>query len=108
MNRVGGGAVAHFGASVNSFTSENHERAKGIFRALYESGFTRLAPALAEAERISHSATGGGSGWDNNTFAYNLLGDPELTVRKRAVPRLVNLSGLIAVLTNFHNPSWAV
>jgi hypothetical protein len=87
MSRAGAGAVAHWGASVNSYTSENHERAKGIFRALYESGFSRLAPALAEAERISHAATGGGGSWDNNTFCYLLLGDPELTVRKKAVSR---------------------
>ena len=76
MSRAGAGAVAHWGASVNSYTAENHERAKGIFRAFYESGFTRLAPGLAEAERISYNATGGGDSWDNNTFCYLLLGDP--------------------------------
>ena len=79
------GAVAHFGASVDSKTTENHERAKGIYRAIYESGFTRLAPALGEAERISYNVTGGGTGWDNNTFAYNLLGDPELTIRRKGI-----------------------
>ncbi|MGE4183279.1 MAG: C25 family cysteine peptidase, partial [Limisphaerales bacterium] len=85
MSRAGAGSVAHWGASVNSYTSENHERSKGIFRALYQNGFTRLAPALAEAERISHASTGGGSSWDNNTFCYLLLGDPELTVRRKSV-----------------------
>ncbi|MSU20962.1 MAG: hypothetical protein EXS30_06155 [Pedosphaera sp.] len=99
LSRVNGGAVAHFGASVNSYTSENHERAKGLFRALYESGFTRLGPALAEGERISYSSTGGGSGWDNNTFCYNLLGDPELTVRKRAILRF----NLAALITNINS-----
>jgi hypothetical protein len=79
------GAVAHFGATVNSKTSENHERAKGIYRAIYESGFTRLAPMLGEAERISYNVTGGGGSWDNNTFAYLLLGDPEMTIRRRTV-----------------------
>ncbi len=96
MSRAGAGAVAHWGASVNSYTSENHERAKGIFRALYKNGFTRLAPALAEAERISHVATGGGSSWDNNTFCYLLLGDPELTVRRKSVSGLK----ITAFLTN--------
>ncbi|HOW66483.1 MAG TPA: C25 family cysteine peptidase [Candidatus Paceibacterota bacterium] len=85
MSLPNAGAVAHYGASVNSKTGENHERAKGIYRAIYESGFTRLAPALAEAERISHSVTGGGSSWDNNTFCYLLLGDPELTIRRKSV-----------------------
>jgi len=93
LSRSGGGAVAHFGASVNSYTSENHNRAKGIFRALYESGFTRLGPALAEAERISYNLSGGGGGWDNNTFCYNLLGDPELTVRRQRILTLGSLIG---------------
>ena len=98
MNRVGGGAVAHFGASVNSYTTENHERAKGLFRAIYESGFTRLGPALAEGERISYNVTGGGSGWDNNTFCYNLLGDPELTIRRKSVPfKLVLIPGFFQI-----------
>jgi len=82
MNLEGTGAVAHFGAAANSYTIENHERAKGIFRAIYESGFTRLGPALAEAERISYNASGGSNYWKSNTFCYNLLGDPELTIRK--------------------------
>ncbi|MBK1832504.1 C25 family cysteine peptidase [Roseibacillus ishigakijimensis] len=85
MNLADTGAVAHFGAAANSYTSENHERAKGIFRAIYESGFTRLGPALAQAELLSYNSTGGGSSWKSNTFCYNLLGDPELTIRKRRV-----------------------
>jgi hypothetical protein len=85
MSRVGGGACAHWGASVNSSTGENHERAKGVFRAIYESGFTRLGPALADAERYSMEVTGGGYEWDNNTFCYILLGDPEMTIRKGLV-----------------------
>lgn len=95
MSLANGGAVAHFGASVNSYTTENHERAKGIFRAIYESGFTRLGPALAEAERISRSVTGGGGGWDNNTFCYNLLGCPELTIRRESVSSVLRLIGTV-------------
>lgn len=87
MQRPNSGAVAHFGATVTSYTSENHQRTKGIFRALYESGFSRLGPALAEAERISFSTSGGGDSWNSNTFAYLLLGDPEMTVRKKTVPQ---------------------
>lgn len=100
LNRSQGGAVAHFGASVNSNTAENHERAKGIFRAIYESGFTRLSPALGEAERISYSATGGGAGWDNNTFCYILLGDPELTIRRHAVSRNIAVAPFLTNLVN--------
>lgn len=96
MQRPNSGAVAHFGATVTSYTSENHERTKGLFRAFYESGFTRLGPALAEAERISLSTSGGGSSWDSNTFAYLLLGDPEMTVRKKAVPSWKIISEIAA------------
>ncbi len=95
MSLANAGAVAHFGASVNSYTTENHERAKGIFRAIYQNGFTRLGPALAEAERISRSALGGGAAWDNNTFCYNLLGCPELTIRKQTVPFNFRLIGTV-------------
>jgi hypothetical protein len=97
LNRANGGAVAHFGASVNSYTAENHERAKGLFRSIYANGFTRLGPALAEGERISYNATGGGAGWDNNTFCYNLLGDPELTIRKRAVPARITVTPVLSL-----------
>ena len=86
MSRVGGGAVAHYGASVVSYTAENHERLKGILRAVYEQGYTRLGPMLSAAESLSFAATGGGASWDNNTFCYILLGDPEMEIRKTAVP----------------------
>lgn len=96
MAREGGGAVAHYGASVNSYTSENHHRAKGIFRAIYETGHTRLGPMIARAEAISYSASGGGNSWDNNTFGYLLLGDPEMTIRRKTVPRIIALTAALA------------
>lgn len=96
MQRDNTGAVAHFGATVTSYTAENHERTKGIFRAFYESGFTRLAPALAEGERISLGTSGGGGEWDSNTFAYMLLGDPEMTVRRKPILRWQNIGEIAA------------
>lgn len=87
MSQENSGAVAHFGASANSYTSENHWRAKGIFRSIYDAGFTRLGPALAYAECISLLNHGGGAAWSSNTFCYNLLGCPELTIRKARVPQ---------------------
>lgn len=103
MKRANGGAVAHFGASANSFTYENHERTKGIFRAIYETGHTRLGPMLARAEQISYTTYGGGSLWESNTFAYILLGDPEMTIRRKAVPLNIAsgaLSGLLQAAKN--------
>jgi hypothetical protein len=85
MSREGGGSVAFFSASVNSFTLENHERAKGIFKAIYENGITRLGPALAEAEILSSNSYGNDIYWLSNTFCYLLLGDPEMTIRRNTV-----------------------
>lgn len=98
MSRVGGGSVAYWSASVNSYTSENHERAKGIFKAIYERGVTRLGPALAVAERISSNTYGSDIYWKNNTFCYLLLGDPEMTIRRSAVfNRLLAVPELIEI-----------
>lgn len=82
MYKEDGGAVAHYGATVNSYTSENHNRSRAIFRAIYESNVTRLGPALAEAARISWGMTGNNTTFDNNQFGYLLLGDPEMTIRR--------------------------
>ncbi|RYD32018.1 MAG: hypothetical protein EOP86_16635, partial [Verrucomicrobiaceae bacterium] len=100
MSRANGGAVAHWGATVNSWTGENHERAKGIYRATYESGYTRLGPMLARAESISYNTSGGGDAWEGNTFAYMLLGDPEMTIRTKNVPLIIGSPGLVAQLVN--------
>ena len=90
-----GGACAHWGASVNSYTAENHWRARGVFRSLFESGFNRLGPALGEAERISF-AESSARDWGNNTFCYVLNGCPETTIRFSPVyglsPSTVNVS----------------
>jgi len=90
-----GGACAHWGASVNSYTAENHWRARGVFRSLFESGFNRLGPALGEAERISF-AESSARDWGNNTFCYVLNGCPETTIRFSPVyglsPSTVNVA----------------
>lgn len=98
MGLANAGAVAHFGATVASYTTENHERAKGIFKAIYVSGYSRLGPMLAGAEFLSWATTGGGSSWDSNTFAYMLLGDPEMEIRRQAVP-YATANGLFASVT---------
>ncbi|MBD3266270.1 DUF5123 domain-containing protein, partial [bacterium] len=82
MNREGAGAVAHYSASVNSYTLENHERAKGLFRAIYQNNILTLGPAIADAEQYSWLHRDTTAHWDNNTFCYLLLGDPEMTIRR--------------------------
>ena len=118
MSMENAGAVGHYGASINSYTTENHERAKGIFRAIYESGFTKLAPALAEAERISSTVSGTNNSWKSNTFHYILLGDPELTIRRNEVLPIIEFDpyanlrfidwNLIEIYTSLPNtdPLW--
>ncbi len=95
MSMEDSGSVAFWSASVNSYTTENHERAKGVFRAIYESDISSLGPALAEAERISLGQTGGGSGWDNNTFCYLLLGDPEMGIRRDPIFKFTLIDPII-------------
>ena len=46
-----------------------------------------MGPALGQADRLSHSASGGGDTWLHNTFTYLLHGCPELTIRQAPVPQ---------------------
>lgn len=47
--------------------------------------FTRLSAGLAEAEQISWNLASDAGAWDNSTFCYILLGDPELTIRRYGI-----------------------
>ncbi|MDX9755170.1 MAG: C25 family cysteine peptidase, partial [bacterium] len=79
------GAVAYWGATVNSWTTENHQRALSIFRSIYEYNNETLGPALANAEYLSYLSSSGSDSWQSNTFCYLLLGDPELSIRKNSL-----------------------
>jgi len=78
----GGSAVFYWGASVNSLTDENHERAKGVSRTFMNQ---LTFGSAAEAERISRTVTGGGAGWDNSHLCW-LSEIRRRCARRRVVP----------------------
>jgi hypothetical protein len=77
MEQVGKGAVAHYGATVPSATTANHELDKRLFRAVYDLGFTTHAEAIWCAEHWTDVFHGPGNPW-----MYLLLGDPEMRIRR--------------------------
>lgn len=74
-------AVAHYGASVPSYTTPNHELDRAMFRAVYDYGLTKHAQAIETAEAEMAAAH-----YNDNAWMYNLLGDPDMDIR-RAPPR---------------------
>lgn len=80
-------AVAHYGATVPSYTHPNHELDRAMFQAVYDTGLTIHAQAIeaAEDQMVAYDPT---YGWDN-AWMYLLLGDPELRIRRGAVLVLV-------------------
>jgi hypothetical protein len=84
------GAVAFYGATINTYTGENHVRAKAFFRSVYEFGQRQLGPALNLVDEITFQymfgpVGSGGASWGNNAFSYLLLGDPEMSIRRKPV-----------------------
>ncbi len=77
MEQVGKGAVAHYGATVPSGTSANHELDKRLFRAVYDLGFTTHSLAIWCAEHWTDVFHG-----PDNPWMYLLLGDPEMKIRR--------------------------
>jgi hypothetical protein len=86
------GAVAFYGATLNTHTEENHVRAKALFRAVYEFGEQHLGRALNLVDELSEQPGWGVFDWWDNVYSYLLLGDPEMTIRRKPV-----LAGLVNV-----------
>jgi len=76
MSEVDDGATLFYGASVASYTSQNHELDRAMFRAVFDYGTTTISHAIETAE--AEMAFNVGS---DNAWMYGLLGDPDLTVR---------------------------
>ena len=72
-----GGAVASYGATVPSFTDQNHELDRQLFKAVYDLGLTTHAHAIQYAEAQMALLSG-----SDNAWYYNLLGDPEMPIRR--------------------------
>lgn len=76
------GAVAHYGATIPSYTTQNHELDRAMFRAVWDEGLVTHAMAIDYAE--SRMATLEGS---DNAWMYLLLGDPEMKIRRYSPPQ---------------------
>lgn len=71
-------AVAHYGATVPSYTVANHELDRQMFKAVYDTGLTTHAQAIQVAEANMAAAEGADNAW-----MYLLLGDPQMQIRRR-------------------------
>jgi hypothetical protein len=81
---VPNGAVASYGATRTTSTTPNHYLNEILFRAVYDWGITTHAVAVAHAEALV---------WVNwpghkNPWAYLLLGDPSMTIRRDEVVKI--------------------
>ena len=71
-------AVAHFGASEDTWTEANHLLDLELFRAIYDDGFAILSDVTdaATAEMVAEFPSEG----EQNAWSYLTLGDPELKI----------------------------
>jgi hypothetical protein len=78
MEMAGTAGVASYGATVTTSTTPNHELDRRLFEAVYGEGLVVHGQAIAWAEQHVESIWPG----HKNTWAYLLLGDPSMTVRR--------------------------
>ena len=84
MSRLGDGAAAFYGATVPSWTGQNHELDRALFRAVFNYGMTSISHAIESAEEEKALNVG-----SENAWMYGLLGDPDLTIRTTRDAHLV-------------------
>jgi hypothetical protein len=70
------GAISHYGATVASYTSQNHELDRQMFQAVYDQGLTIQAQAIEYGEAQMASI----KNW-HNAWMYLLLGDPSMKIK---------------------------
>jgi hypothetical protein len=75
------GGVSSYGATVPSYTDQNHELARQLFKAVYDLGITNQSQAIEYAEHQMSAIVGSYNAW-----IYCLLGDPEMPIRRDNVP----------------------
>mgnify|MGYP001088846949 CR=1 FL=1 len=71
------GAVSHYGASIPSYTTANHELDRAMFRSVYRYNLTKQGRAIQIAEWEMEIIE-----WGDNAWMYNLLGDPDMDIRR--------------------------
>lgn len=78
MEQAGTGAVSYYGATVASYTSQNHVLDEWMFKAVYDEGLVTQSHAIERAEAQMAALSGSSNAW-----MYLLLGDPDLQIRRR-------------------------
>ena len=78
MEKVDSASVSYYGATVPSYTDENHVLDEWMFLSVYNEGLTKQSHAIRRAEAQTTSLVG-----DDNAWMYLLLGDPDMDVRRR-------------------------
>lgn len=84
MESAGSRAVAHYGSTIPSYTDQNHELDRQMFKAVYDLGLTTHSHAIRYAEDQMGALIG-----SDNAWMYLLLGDPEMQIRRRNPSNLV-------------------
>jgi hypothetical protein len=79
MERANNGAVSHYGATVASYTEQNHELDRRMFKGVYDLGYTTQSHAIWYAEVMMAAVEG-----SENAWMYLLLGDPDMQIRRRS------------------------
>ncbi len=70
------GAVSHYGSTVASYTSINHELDRQMFQAVYDEGLTIQGQAIQYGEELTGILAS-----PSNNWMYLLLGDPSMRIR---------------------------
>ncbi len=78
MEQVNTGSVSYYGATVPSYTTQNHELDRQMFKAVYDLGLITQSHAIQYAEDQMASLVGSANAW-----MYLLLGDPDMQIRRR-------------------------
>lgn len=85
-------AVSYYGATVPSYTSQNHVLDEWMFKAVYDQGLVTQSHAIQRGEAQMALLSG-----SDNAWMYLLLGDPDLQIRRRN-PKSLILEGLDEIL----------
>ena len=78
MAKVDSASVSYYGATVPSYTSQNHVLDEWMFLAVYDEGLTKQSHAIRRAEAQMAALSG-----SDNAWMYLLLGDPDMDIRRR-------------------------
>ena len=78
MKSTSSRAVSYYGATVPSYTDQNHELDRQMFKAVYDLGLTTQSHAIQYAEDQMGLIVGSSNAW-----MYLLLGDPDMQIRRR-------------------------